>query len=142
MATVRRATNADRAAYQRMRLALWPDCAESDIDEWFARDDAATFVATRPDGSLCGFVEAGSRPYAEGCDSSPVGYVEGWWVDPDVRRHGVGRALLDAAESWARGRGYTEMGSDALLDNAASHEAHRRCGFREVERLVMFRKPL
>ena len=142
MVSVRRATNADRAAYQRMRLALWPDCDESDIDDWFARDDAATFVAARPDGSLCGFVEVGGRPYAEGCESSPVGYVEGWWVDADARRGGVGRALLDAAESWARGRGYSEMGSDALLDNAVSHEAHQRCGFREVERLVMFRKPL
>lgn len=125
-----------------MRLALWPDCAESDIDAWFAREDAATFVAARPDGSLCGFVEVGSRPYAEGCDTGPVGYVEGWWVDADARRAGVGRALLDAAEGWARKRGYTEMGSDALLDNSPSHEAHQRCGYREVERLVMFRKPL
>lgn len=142
MITVRRASDADRAQYQRMRLALWPDCAESDIDSWFARDDAATFVAVRPDGSLCGFVEVGSRPYAEGCESSPVGYIEGWWVDPDVRRTGVGRALLDVSESWARRRGYTEIGSDALLDNVVSHEAHQRCGFREVERLVMFRKSL
>jgi aminoglycoside 6'-N-acetyltransferase I len=125
-----------------MRLALWPDCAESDIDTWFAREDAATFLAERSDGSLCGFVEVGSRPYAEGCESSPVGYIEGWWVDADVRRAGVGRALLAEAESWARGRGYSEMGSDALLDNAVSHSAHERCGYREVERLVMFRKTL
>jgi aminoglycoside 6'-N-acetyltransferase I len=139
---VRRATNADRREYQRMRLALWPDCSDADIDPWFAREDAATFVAERPDGRLCGFVEAGSRPYAEGCESSPVGYVEGWWVDADVRHTGVGRALLDAAEAWARARGYLEMASDALLGNTVSHDAHRRCGYEEVERLVMFRKAL
>lgn len=125
-----------------MRLALWPDCSDADIDPWFARDDAATFVAERADGSLCGFVEVGSRPYAEGCESSPVGYVEGWWVDPDARRAGTGRALLDAAESWARGRGYTEIASDALLDNRLSHAVHARCGYVEVERIVTFRKPL
>jgi aminoglycoside 6'-N-acetyltransferase I len=125
-----------------MRLALWPDCSDADIDPWLAREDATTFVAERPDGSLCGFVEVGSRRYAEGCESSPIGYVEGWWVDQDVRRTGVGRALLDVAESWARERGYSEMGSDALLDNAASHAAHSRCGYQEVERLVMFRKSL
>lgn len=139
---IRRAVHSDRAPYQRMRLALWPDCSDADIDPWFAREDAATFVAERADGSLCGFVEVGSRPYAEGCESSPVGYVEGWWVDADARRSGIGRALLDAAEAWARGRGYSEMGSDALLDNAVSHAAHERCGYREVERLVMFRKAL
>src|SRR5687767_7576445 len=121
---VRRATEADRREYQRMRLALWPDCSDADIDPWFAREDATTFVAERADGSLCGFVEVGSRPYAEGCESSPVGYVEGWWVDADVRQTGVGRALLDAAEAWARARGYVEMASDALLGNTVSHDAH------------------
>ena len=139
---VRRATSADRREYQRMRLALWPDCSDANIDPWFAREDATTFLAQRPDGTLCGFVEVGSRPYAEGCESSPVGYIEGWWVDADVRRSGIGRALLDAAEAWARARGYLEMASDALLDNAVSHDAHRRCGYQEVERLVTFRKAL
>lgn len=139
---VRRYEPSYRREYQRMREALWPDCSDADNDVWFARKDATTFLATRDDGSLCGFVEVGSRPYAEGCESSPVGYVEGWWVDPDMRSRGVGRALLDAAEHWAREQGYAEMGSDALLDNHISHAAHRRCGYEEVERLVMFRKSL
>ena len=142
MARIRRAGESDRGGYQRMRLALWPDCSDADIDPWLARDDAATFLAERGDGTLCGFVEVGSRPYAEGCESSPVGYIEGWWVDADMRRSGVGRMLLESAEAWSRARGYTEMGSDALLDNDASHAAHGRCGYQEVERLVMFRKSL
>ena len=139
---VRRYEPADRREYQRMREALWPDCSDADNDTWFARDDAATFVALRGDGTHCGFVEVGARRYAEGCDSSPVGYIEGWWVAADVRRSGVGRALLEAAEDWSRSRGYTEMGSDALIDNAVSHAAHQRCGYEEVERLVVFRKSL
>ncbi|MEX2177510.1 MAG: GNAT family N-acetyltransferase [Gemmatimonadaceae bacterium] len=139
---VRPVRHDERAEYQRMRLALWPDSSDADNDSWFARDDAATFVAEYPNGSLCGFVEVGSRPYAEGCDSSPVGFIEGWWVAEDVRRTGVGRALLAAAETWARSKGYTEMGSDALLDNHTSHAAHGRCGYSEVERQVMFRKSL
>jgi aminoglycoside 6'-N-acetyltransferase I len=133
---------ADRRAYQQLREKLWPDCSDADNDSWFARDDATTFVAERPDGSLCGFVEVGSRPYAEDCESSPVGYIEGWWVDADVRRQGVGRALIQAAEDWARGRGYTEMASDALIDNDVSHASHAALGYEEVERLVMFRKSL
>jgi aminoglycoside 6'-N-acetyltransferase I len=140
--TIRRVASQDRAEYQRMRLALWPGNDESEIDQWLAREDARTFVAARPDGSLCGFVEVGTRNYAEGCDSSPVAYIEGWWVDADVRRRGVGRALFVAAESWARERGHREIASDALLENTVSHESHRGCGYEEVERLVVFRKSL
>lgn len=132
----------DRREYQALREKLWPDCSDADNDVWFARTDAATFLAFRGDGTPCGFVEVGSRPYAEGCDSSPVGYVEGWWVDQDMRRKGVGRALFDAAEDWARSKGYTEIASDALIDNDVSHAAHRACGYAEVERLVTFRKSL
>lgn len=59
-----------------------------------------------------------------------------------MRHHGIGRALLDAAEAWARGRGYREIASDALLDNVVSHAAHRRAGHEEVDRVVQFRKQL
>jgi aminoglycoside 6'-N-acetyltransferase I len=39
-------------------------------------------------------------------------------------------------------RGYRELGSDALIDNSASHAAHRGWGFAETERVVYFRKSL
>lgn len=146
---VRPAFPADRDEWVRMRTALWPeDPAEHppEVDEYLAGRRAgspattATFVAVRPAGGLCGFVEASVRPWAEGCGSGPVGYVEGWWVDPDVRRRGVGRLLVGAAERWAAGRGCAEMASDALLDNHDSHAAHRALGFEEVERVVLYRK--
>ena len=72
----------------------------------------------------------------------PVGYVEAWYVDPDVRRHGYGRALLAAAEAWAVEQGYREMASDALIDNITSHEAHKASGYIEGDRVVGFRKAL
>jgi aminoglycoside 6'-N-acetyltransferase I len=106
------------------------------------RADAEVFVIERAEGSLAGFVEVGARPYADGCDTSPVGYLEAWYVDPEVRRQGHGRALLAAAEAWARERGYREMASDSSLDNVGSHAAHRRAGYAEVDRVVQFRKPL
>lgn len=146
MTRVRRLEPSDWNEWRRMRIALWPEeaSAESDAEmrAWDQQTDARVFIAIRPDGSSCGFVEVGTRPYAEGCETSPVGYVEGWYVDPDVRRQGYGRALLEAAEEWARSAGYTEMASDALLDNTVSHRAHERSGYDEVERLVAFRKSL
>ena len=54
----------------------------------------------------------------------------------------AGRALIAAVEAWTREQGCTELASDALIDNAASHAAHAACGFEETERVVYFRKPL
>lgn len=135
---------ADLAEWLRMRRALWPDLANedeaADARAWLARPDATVLVADRPDGGLAGFAEVGTRPYADGCDTSPVGFLEGWYVDPDVRRGGVGAALVRACEQWARERGYRELASDALLDNTTSHHAHLALGFTEVERAVRYRK--
>lgn len=130
----------------RMSLALFPQHSADDLAAGMrahlARPDAEVFVAERDDGSIAGFVEVGERPYADGCDSSPVAYVEAWYVDPDVRRKGYGRALLAAAEEWARARGRTEIASDSQLDNLVSHAAHRGAGYEEVDRIVQFRKIL
>lgn len=104
--------------------------------------EATVIVAAREDGTLGGFLEAGTRPFASGCASSPVGYIEGWWVDPDLRRAGIGSKLVTAAEDWARTLGLTEMTSDALLANERSHAAHLALGYAEAERLVCFRKAL
>ena len=129
-----------------MSVALFPDYTADDLAkgmrEFRARSDGEVFIAEREDGSVAGFVEVGSRPYADGCETSPVGYIEAWYVDPDVRRSGYGRDLLKAAENWARSRGYHEMASDALLDNEISHAAHYRAGYEEVDRVVQFRKGL
>lgn len=136
----------DLADWLRMSVALFPGEPAEDLAkgmrEFRTRSDAEVFVVERDDGSVAGFVEAGSRPYADGCDTSPVGYIEAWYVDDDVRRRGYGRALLAAAEEWARQRGYTEMASDALIQNETSHAAHRASGYEEVERHVVFRKLL
>ncbi len=144
---VRPYAGADWPEWLRMSLALFADEPRDEIERGMrntlANPRAAVFIAEREDdGTPCGFVEVGTRSYAEGCESSPVPYVEAWYVDPDVRRHGVGRALLAAAEDWARGLGYREIASDALLDNVVSHRAHLRSGYQEVERIVVFRKVL
>ena len=59
-----------------------------------------------------------------------------------MRGQGIGRALMDAAESHARAAGRHEIASDAELDNAGGIAAHGAMGFEEVERTVCFRKSL
>lgn len=143
---IREFRDTDWDEWRRMGQALLPD-EDHDDDEaemraLLARADAAVFIGERADGSVCGYVEVGTRGYADGCRSSPVPYIEAWYVDPDVRRQGYGRALLAAAERWARAHGYTEIASDAVLDNSVSLEAHTRSGYEVVERIVQFRKSL
>ena len=71
-----------------------------------------------------------------------VAYLEGWYVVPESRRQGVGRALVSAAEEWARAQGCAEFASDALLDNDVSAVAHRAIGFEETVQIRCFRKVL
>jgi aminoglycoside 6'-N-acetyltransferase I len=143
---VRNVRPEDRPEWLRMRRALWDDCPDEqqvrEMEEILGSDPEAVFVAERPGGGLCGFLEAAIRPWADGCDHRPVGYVEGWYVDEDVRRRGVGRALVEAAEAWARSKGCRQMASDAELWNAVSHQAHGALGYRETARLVLFKKDL
>ena len=143
---VRAFRESDFGDWLRMSAALFPEHTPAELAAWMRefrkRTDGEVFLAFRDDNTACGFVEVASRPYADGCDTSPVGFIEAWFVDPDMRRAGVGRALLAAAEDWARARGYSEMASDALLDNTISHRAHERAGYIEVERAVRYRKPL
>lgn len=106
-----------------------------------ANEPQAVIVAER-EGEILGFAELSLRTYAEGCGSSPVGYLEGWYVVPEARRQGVGRALVRAAELWAKEQGCTEFASDTELENTVSADAHRALGFDEVEIVRCFRKAL
>ena len=149
---VRPGTPSDRDQLSLMRLALWPDLS---VDEDRQELDAALsgkpmgtmpltiLVAETGDGDLVGFLEAGLRSHADGCDTSvPVGFVEGWFVSELHRRKGVGAKLLAAAEDWARGHGCIEMASDTWLDNDKSQRVHEALGFEVVDRCVHYRKAL
>ncbi len=132
-----------------MRVALWPEAAPATLEaeaRAFVKGDAvpavtAVFLAEER-GQVVGFIELLIRPFADGCESSPIPHVEGWYVEPSSRKSGIGRALMERAETWARDRGFTELASDTETHNAGSLAAHERCGFEETERLVKLRKPL
>jgi aminoglycoside 6'-N-acetyltransferase I len=136
----------DWSEWLRMSKALFPTEPVEELAQGMrmvrGQDEYEVFVIDRSNGSLAGYVEVGTRSYADGCNTSPVAYIEAWYVEPDVRRAGFGRGLLAAAEDWARSKGYAEMGSDALLDNYVSHRAHQRSGYQEVGRVVQYRKSL
>ena len=143
---LRRATLDDAAGWGPLRRALWPDEGEvgSEADLATAlREGATVFLAIGSDGAPVGFAEAALRhDHVNGTATSPVGFLEAWYVDPAWRRQGVGQSLLEEVAAWTRAQGCSELASDALLDNPASHAAHLACGFAETERVVYFRMPL
>jgi aminoglycoside 6'-N-acetyltransferase I len=131
-----------------MWLALYTWVTDADAEwesmrQWFARTDAATFVAV--DGanpaSVVGYADVGERSVVDGCEG-PAAYLEAWYVMPEWRKQGIGEALIRACEDWARAKGFTEMGSDTHLHNTESQRLHLKLGFEETGRVVNFKRSL
>ena len=148
---IRPAHASDCSEIARMRAALWPDSpAEEHARELQPILDGTSpipfslvnFVA-EASGQLVGFLEVDLRSHADGCDPTrPVGYIEGWYIDPEWRGQGIGRKLLAAAEDWARSHGCHEMASDTWIDNELSQRIHEAAGYTVVDRCVHYRKSL
>jgi aminoglycoside 6'-N-acetyltransferase I len=150
-AHVRLGGAADTDVVARMFFELWPDAALAEH-----REEAALILAGTPPSTLplvvfvaeagdevIGFIEVGLRSHADGCDTrQPVGFIEGWYVAPEHRGNGVGRALMRAAEHWARAQGCLELASDTWIDHESSRRAHEALGFEVVDRCVHFKKAL
>lgn len=146
---MRSATARDASVWLALRHALWPEGSEAEhgeeIDRFFrgpASEPLAVLLAVDATGQALGLAELSIRPQAEGCHTDRVAYLEGWFVVPDARGRGVGRALVAAAEEWGRSQGCREFASDTQADNKVSAAAHRALGFREVGQLRCFRKDL
>ena len=131
-----------------MRHELWPwdlPSHEREVGRYFRGELSmpleVLLAVDEPDTAI-GFAELSIRPYAEGCETDRVGFLEGWFVEAPHRGKGVGRALVAACWDWARAQGCTEFGSDADLTNTDSHAAHLAVGFEEANRIVCYRKSL
>lgn len=134
-------------AWLAMRLALWPDASAAEhlagMADALARGHHVRIARKATDEVAIGFVEASlRRDYVNGTSTSPVAFLEGLYVVPEHRRHGVARSLVQAVVHWAVAQECRELASDSLLANPAAHAAHRALGFEETERVVYFRMEL
>ena len=140
---IRKAQISDLDSLTDLALKLWPDYdreeLRQDLAETLKKPDAAFFLAE--DSS--GFAQCQLRyDYVEGTESSPVGYLEGIYVEEGCRRQGLARKLLAACENWARERGCREFASDCELTNTQSLRFHLSLGFEEANRIICFAKKL
>ena len=80
--------------------------------------------------------------YVEGCTTSPVGYLEGIYVNTKYQNSGIAKKLCEECEEWARDKGCSEFGSDCDINNDVSYKFHLAIGFDETNRIIHFKKQL
>jgi ribosomal protein S18 acetylase RimI-like enzyme len=149
MATVRRATAADRSALGRMgaqlmrvHYALDPlrfldpgDNPERGYARFLAHqleaDDQAVFVAER-DGTVVGYVYAGVEPLSWKELRDRAGFIHDVVVVEDERRGGVATELMNAATEWLATRGVPRVMLWTAHKNAAAQALFDRLGFRRT----------
>ena len=97
---------------------------EAEIDlslEEFPADGLGTFLVLRSDGVAAGHLGV-----------YPTGELTRFYVAPEHRRGGGGRALLAAAERWARARGLPRLVLDTRHDLVEARTFYASCGFVEI----------
>ena len=82
------------------------------------------------------------RDYVNGSNSSPVGFLEGLYVEPQYRKRGLARLLCSSVEHWAKDMGCTEFASDVVLQNEVGQRVHEAVGFNATDRVVFYLKQI
>ncbi|MGL5217528.1 MAG: aminoglycoside 6'-N-acetyltransferase [Aeromonas hydrophila] len=135
------------AQWATLRQQLWPHHEMAahlqEGAELLAAAHLNAFLVLDAQSQAVAFADAALRhDYVNGCESSPVVYLEGIYVQPASRRRGLAQALIARVAQWGRELGCCELASDAAIDNLASQQLHQRLGFAETERVVFFKKAL
>lgn len=143
---IRKATIEDALCVARLALKMWEDNTveglTKDLAEIIATPESAVFLLYDGDKAI-GFAQCQLRhDYVEGTDSSPVGYLEGIFVEEVYRKRGYAKELLACCEAWAKRMGCTEFASDCELENTGSLAFHLSMGFEEANRVICFTKRL
>ena len=143
---IKKATKSDCRILAEMAMQMWDSHTAEELSAEFAetlKDSDAAFFIGYAETVPVGFAQCGlRRDYVEGTESSPVGYLEGIFVEEHYRKQGYAKKLLAACESWAKEQGCTEFASDCELDNIGSLQFHMAMGFTEANRIICFKKKL
>lgn len=143
---IQKASLRDLPLLADLACRLWPhhtpEEMRADLALLLNKQDAAFFLAYAEDLPI-GFAQCQLRhDYVEGTASTPVGYLEGIYVDPLFRHQAVAAELLHACESWAKTKGCREFASDCEFTNTESLRFHLHTGFEEANRIICFVKKL
>ena len=73
---------------------------------------------------------------------APVLILEDLFVEPQFRRRGIGRSLIDAALAYARESGAVAMFLETAVDNDRAQEVYEREGWRREVTFLKYNAPL
>jgi len=144
-------TTKDLPAWLKMRTALFHDEDPKLLEEEVRQITKSNTLKSQPFQCLLafdiydnpiGFIELTIRSSAEDCMTSPVLYIEGWYVDPSAQGTGVGKALMNAAFDWGREHDCKEAASDARPENQGSVKAHQALGFQDAGIIQCLRRDI
>lgn len=143
---IKKAIAEDAGTVAGLAIQMWKSHTveelKAEFSDYIDKDSCAVFLAIS-DGRSVGFSQCGLRhDYVEGTDTSPVGYLEGIFVEEKYRKKGMAKEMLKACQRWAKEQGCTEFASDCELANEDSLKFHLRMGFEEANRIICFAKKL
>ena len=132
---VREATASDADAMARLCVQLGYPAESSVMPGRLARlgadPNARALVATRGN-DVVGLVTVHLRYTMN--HEAPIAQITLLVVDESVRSRGAGRALVGAAEEWARARGTTRITVTTALDRAGAHAFYEKVGYAHTGR--------
>ncbi len=142
-----KAQTGDGALVATLAHQLWPHDNEEDLRILYERllsatENGAVFLAFDGKWAIAFAQCQLRRDYVEGAKNSPVGYLEGVWVEPDFRGQGVAGRLLQKCQEWAKEKGCAEFASDCEIHNSESLSFHLNNGFCEANRIICLIKQI
>ncbi len=127
-----------------MAVQLYENSTKKELQEEFCEDilsDNVNFFLKYENNLPVGFAQVNLRfDYVEGSATSPVGYLEGIWIQESFRGKGYAKELLQECEKWAKSKNCKEFASDCELSNKNSHNFHKAMNFKEANKIICFIK--
>ncbi|MBD5536301.1 MAG: GNAT family N-acetyltransferase [Lachnospiraceae bacterium] len=143
---IRKASRSDAEIIANLAVLMWDESSVDELADEFSdllsKDNAQIFLKYENDVPV-GFAQCQLRyDYVEGTETTPVGYLEGIFVQESYRSRGYAKELLNKCEDWAKDKGCKEFASDCELDNDNSFLFHKAMNFTEANRIICFTKKL
>ena len=139
---IKKAETNDLEILAKLAVMMWQNHSVSELinefSEIMANGKSQFFLKYENDIPI-GFAQCQLRyDYVEGTSTSPVGYLEGIFVQEGYRNKGY----VAKCEAWAKENGCHEFASDCEIDNMNSFHFHKAMNFTEANRIICFTKTL
>ena len=134
---------ADVSAVARLATQLGYPSTPAQIERRFRAlenaPEAGVMVAEGPDGAVIGWIHVFATRQLE---SDPGAEIGGLVVDESARGRGIGSALMESAEAWARERGFEGVSVRSNVIRLEAHEFYKSRGYQILKSQFKLRKRL